>query len=104
MGIDPFIKHEIDRSLGKDEHARINNINRWGPPKRAPEKTEAEKLKSLANSRAGRLRAKDEATKKLSQVLDYYAGTAVPFDRIAQHTKLDAESVTKEMRARGRLS
>jgi hypothetical protein len=49
-------------------------------------------------------RVAKEQTEKLAKVLDYYAGTTVPFDRIAQHTKLKPIKVVEEMKARGRLS
>lgn len=46
----------------------------------------------------------DEYSTKLTAVLDYYGTTSVPFDRIAEHTKLTVEQVTESMARRGRMS
>jgi len=46
----------------------------------------------------------DAFSAKIVAVLDYYATTAVPFDRIAAHTKLTVEQVTESMARRGRVS
>lgn len=46
----------------------------------------------------------DAASTKLVSVLDYYATTSVPFDRIAEHTKMTVEQVTESMANRGRLA
>lgn len=55
---------------------------------------------------SGQLRESREkaADAKLASVLDYFATTAVPFDRIADHTKLPIERVRAVMAARGRSS
>ena len=39
---------------------------------------------------------------KVRSVLDYYAGTQVPVERIAQHTGLTVEQARRAMRDRGR--
>ena len=41
---------------------------------------------------------------KYAKLFDYYAGTDVPFERVAQHLKLDLQFVVNAMRNRGRLS
>lgn len=46
----------------------------------------------------------DAASAKLVSVLDYYATTTVPFERIAEHTKLTVDQVVESMNRRGRLS
>lgn len=53
---------------------------------------------------AGEARARraDEQDKKLATILDYYATTSIPFERIAEHTKLDMVKVIRVMKARGR--
>lgn len=40
--------------------------------------------------------------KKLGDILTYYAGTDIPFDRIVAHTKLDMVTVIRAMKVRGR--
>jgi hypothetical protein len=47
-------------------------------------------------------RKADLADKKLGSLLNYYAGTSVPFSRIAEHLKLDLETVQRAMLHRGR--
>lgn len=49
-------------------------------------------------------RKADAASAKLVSVLDYCATTQVPFDRIAEHTKLTIEQVTESMQRRGRVA
>jgi hypothetical protein len=44
----------------------------------------------------------DEYSAKLVAILDYYAATSVPFERIADHTKLPLEKVVEAMSRRGR--
>ena len=51
-----------------------------------------------------RERQVDEHSAKLTSVLDYYATTAVPFGRIAEHTKLDIGKVKEAMERRGRTA
>src|SRR6187402_937676 len=73
--------------------------------KRAPK---AEYYDSVGAARLSRKeldkRKDDAATAKLVSVLDYYATTTVPFERIAGHTKLTVDQVTESMNRRGRLS
>jgi hypothetical protein len=48
---------------------------------------------------------KEEAfSKKLCAVLDYYATTEVPIERVAEHTGLTVEQATAAMERRGRKS
>lgn len=49
-------------------------------------------------------RREDSATAKMKAVLDYYATTTVPFDRIAEHTNIPLNRVAECMKERGRLS
>jgi hypothetical protein len=51
-----------------------------------------------------RQRRDDAKSAKLVAVLDYYATTAVPFDRIADHCKMSIEDVTESMARRGRTA
>lgn len=48
-------------------------------------------------------RREDAFSKKLCAVLDYYAGSAVPIERVAEHTRLSIEQATDAMRRRGRM-
>ena len=45
-----------------------------------------------------------ERDARYAKLFDYYAGTDVPFERVAQHLKLDLQYVVNAMRNRGRLS
>ena len=47
-------------------------------------------------------RRTESYSKKLCAVLDYYAGTTVPIERIAEHTNLTVEKATAAMVRRGR--
>lgn len=47
-------------------------------------------------------RREDQFSAKLCAVLDYYAGSTVPIERIAEHTKLTIEQATAAMERRGR--
>lgn len=95
-------KHLIDAPINTGE--RANKI--WLPHGKKPQPkvvlSEEEKLARLANSRMARAQAKEESERKLSALMDYYAGTSVPFDRIAGHTNLSADDVRAEMAKRGR--
>lgn len=57
----------------------------------------------IARSEIERRKA-DAASAKLVSVLDCYATTSVPFERIAEHTKLTLEEATAAMLRRGRSS
>lgn len=47
---------------------------------------------------------KEEAfSAKLCAVLDYYAKSTVPIERVAEHTNLSVEQATAAMQRRGRL-
>ena len=41
---------------------------------------------------------------RLNEIMDYYAGTEIPIDRIAKHTGLDEKKVREMLRMRGRKS
>lgn len=66
----------------------------------APREVKQIDPKAKAEAKAYRER---EAGAKVAQLLDYYATTSVPFDRIAEHMKLSVEQVTESMKLRGRV-
>jgi hypothetical protein len=104
MAVDPFIQAELDRKLTDKDFERAGKMNVWGAPKPKAEPAEEEKYKATAERLTSRVRQKAAYSEKLKQVLDYYAASTVPFDRIAQHTKLKPDAVAAEMKSRGRLS
>jgi hypothetical protein len=55
----------------------------------------------LKRSELDKMRSED-FSKKLCSVLDYYASTTVPIERVAEHTNLSIEQATAAMQRRGR--
>lgn len=51
-----------------------------------------------------RTRRDNEKAAKVVSVLDYYATTQVPFDRIASHVKMTEDEVRAAMQRRGRVA
>lgn len=101
--VDAYMQALIDAPL--DTAKRANGIwlpegRRAGPRAGKPEYY-GDDMPALSKSE---LQARRDAAhdKKLSDILTYYAGTTIPFERIAEHTKLDIEKVKRAMRARGR--
>lgn len=47
-------------------------------------------------------RRQEQFSKKLCAVLDYYAGSQVPIERVAEHTGLSIEDAAAAMERRGR--
>lgn len=45
----------------------------------------------------------DARSQMIAAMLDYYATTQIPFDRIAQHTGLAVEKISEAMKDRGRV-
>jgi hypothetical protein len=79
----------------------------WLPEGKAKPKRrdESELLAARANAQAGRLRHRQELDSKRAQLFDYYAGTAVPIERVAGHMGItDVKVVRAELAKRGRTA
>lgn len=63
---------------------------------------EGDALGESLTSRQVRERAVDAKSKKIEALLDHYATTEMPFDRIAAHVDLPVEKVRASMTERGR--
>lgn len=48
-------------------------------------------------------RAANDRNSKLASVLDYYATTTIPIERVAEHTGITIEQATAAMERRGRM-
>lgn len=94
--------HLLESPINTSERASKTWLPYGKQPAPKAALTEAEKLARLAESRTGRVNAKATLARKTGQLLDYYAGTDVPFDRIAEHLNLKPEQVAEEMAQRGR--
>lgn len=62
-----------------------------------------EAMPQLSGRELRERKAKDR-DRKLGSLLTYYAGTDIPFERVAEHTGLSLEVVTRAMADRGRAS
>ncbi len=47
--------------------------------------------------------ARQQQAERRAKLLDHYASTAVPLDRVADHLGMTLPDVTREMRKRGRV-
>lgn len=84
---------------------KINLPAGRSPARRAAKpEYEGEFTPEKLTSKQIRERRQDQFSAKLSAVLDHYARTDVPFDRIEAHTKLSSQQVIAAMQARGRSS
>lgn len=73
------------------------------PAKRGPRYSEYDGLDVPRISRKElEARRSEDISEKLGAILDYYAGTSIPVERIATHTGLTIEKATAAMKRRGR--
>ena len=85
---------------------RINKV--WLPEgkRSAPRSTkpvyEGDFLPPPLKTKELRERQQDAHSAKIVAILDYYATTDTPFERIAEHTRLTIEQVETGMKRRGR--
>jgi predicted Rossmann fold nucleotide-binding protein DprA/Smf involved in DNA uptake len=100
--VDPFLLACLEEPLRETE--RINRI--WLPSGRKPisNLTEAERQASAAQQRARTAARKKKVAGQRDAMLDQYAKSDVPFDRIAANLGMKIEDVRDEMKKRGRLS
>lgn len=102
--MDKIMKSLIDAPLANP--LKLNLVEVEGAPKkaRAPSKRTLSMWQAPApiikNAREHKER---QARAKIASLLDYYATTAVPFDRIAEHMNLTLEQVREYMANRGRV-
>ncbi len=59
-------------------------------------------MNSLPITEGKKAREERAWRERLNEIMDYYAGTEVPVDRIATHTGLDDKKVREMLRMRGR--
>jgi len=102
--MDAYFKALIDSPI--DTAARANKLLlpegvRASKRLPKPEYYDSVTAPKIARSELEKRKA-DAASAKLVAVLDYYATTQVPFDRIAAHTKLTEDQVRESMLRRGR--
>lgn len=101
MAVDKEMQALIDAPLADPLKLYLpkgTKIQRRGPRHAHVDNIGAEKLtKAQLDKRRGNL-----ADAKMGAVLDYYATTDVPIDRIAAHTGLTLERATEAMKYRGR--
>ena len=96
-----------NKPIADSENGRAGKI--WLPlgkrPKPRAQKPiyEGDFLAPVSKKEAKELVQKNK-DRKLASVLNYYASTSVPFDRIADHTNLPVERVAELMKARGRVA
>jgi len=98
--MDNFLQEALNSPIKTAE--RANKIYLPLGKKKSAPKTEEEKAATLARGRLAREHQKREASRKLTAMLDYYATTSVPFERVAVHCRMKEDQVAKEMAARGR--
>lgn len=101
--ITPNLQRLIDAPLA--DPLKIN-LPEGKRPARMGEKPvyEGEFAPEKLSSRQMRDRKTNAYSEKLMAVLDYYATTNVPFERIAVHVKMKVEEVADAMGRRGRMS
>lgn len=95
------LQHLLDSPINTAE--RASKI--WLPMgKTAPKRRDdSELLASRANAQAGRVRQRADLDRKRGQLFDYYAGTEVPVDRVAEHLGIEDLAVVRaELAKRGR--
>jgi len=90
----------IDAPLA--EVGKINLPMGKRSPKRGPKPIYENEFAPAITGKEARERREAERDKKIGAVLNYYAGTDIPFDRIAANTKLDIDTVIRVMAQRGR--
>jgi hypothetical protein len=98
--IDPRIQGHLDSPIASA--SRASKV--WLPEGRRTAPRGAKDAPDPQLMAAARKRREDEATAKMKAVLDYYAATSVPFDRIATHTGIPLNRVSECMKERGRES
>lgn len=81
--------------------ARANKV--FLPMGRKPAKREEKRTASPAELKAARDHREKQATAKVSQLLDYYATTTLPVERIADHMKMPTAQIRESMKLRGRV-
>ncbi|MFC0302753.1 hypothetical protein ACFSTI_25010 [Rhizorhabdus histidinilytica] len=100
--MDKFMQSLVDAPLANP--LRLNLVEVEGAPKkRSPSKRTLQMFQAPApivkNAREYKER---QFNAKIKTMLDYYATTKVPFNRIAEHMNLSVEQVTESMSFRGR--
>jgi hypothetical protein len=102
--MDAYMQALIDSPI--DTAERANKIFLPEGRKPAPRCGKVKTQPAPGDLTPSQVRAKNEKEQsdKLVAVLDYYGGSSVPFDRIAEHTKLTVEQVTEAMARRGRAA
>lgn len=84
---------------------RLNLVEVEGQPKkRTTRKSTTNMFQAPAPiMKNGREYKERQAQAKITALLDYYATTTVPFDRIAEHMKIDIAQVRESVSFRGRV-
>lgn len=94
--MDKFMQSLVDAPLANPLKINLprgtRTAKREAPPAVSPQ--------LRAEARAYKLK---QARAKIDALLDYYATTAVPFNRIAEHMNLSVEQVTESMGFCGRV-
>jgi hypothetical protein len=96
--IDPRIQSYLDSPITTAKRASHTFL----PEGRRTLKREPKPALTMDERTELQTRRKKEADAKHSQMLDYYASTSVPFDRIAVHCSMDVKHVAEAMKLRGR--
>lgn len=101
--MDKLMQSLVDAPLANA--LRLNLVEVEGAPKkRSPSKRTLQMFQAPAPIvKNGREYKERQAQAKVTALFDYYATTNVPFDRIAEHMKIDIAQVRESMSFRGRV-